>query len=365
MSIYISCGEPSGDHYAGSIIRSLRKQTDEPIMGMLGPRGVAEQGEALWTIDQLSLMGSTDILAAIPRLLRLKNTMVKFILKEQPRRVIVIDSPDFHLPLIRSLRKKGFENPIFYVAPPTVWAWRKKRVRTLRRYCTLLLPLLRFEHLYLTEHDVPSLWIGHPFLDETSSSGVTEPSGRIIALLPGSRTGEVKRLLPILVESARQFQSMGYEPVFSIAPGLSSSIREKMKRDLRKWTLFEGRGKELMERSRMVVGASGTASLEAMMANRFMIVVYKGSWLSWRIYKNFVKTPWVSLPNIMAHETVYPELLQKEASSSRVMEEAILYLDDPEVEKQKHEALMRGRKDLGVPGATELWTQAILKGGLP
>lgn len=361
MSIFISCGEPSGDYYAGLIIKALRESTEEPIVGMLGKEGIKATGTALWSIDQLSLMGSSDIVAAVPRLWRLKNTIASYIVREQPRRVIVIDSPDFHLPLVRTLRKKGFRNPVIYVAPPTVWAWRKKRVKALRRYCTFMLPLLGFEHRYLRDHNVPSVWVGHPFLDLKNFS-FTDPSSNIIALLPGSRKSEVERLLPVLKECASQFHEMGYQPVFSIAPGLSSKIKKKMKEELHEWQFFEGNGKELMKQSCIVIGASGTVALEAMMVNRFMIVIYKGSWLSWRIYKNFVKTPWVSLPNIMAQEKIYPELLQEDASCKNIMKEATNYLQDRKVQQEKHEALKRARDDMGKPGALALWQKVILEG---
>jgi lipid-A-disaccharide synthase len=362
LSVFISCGEPSGDHYAALLIGSLRKITSRPIFGMLGKEGQQAGGEALWSIDQLSLMGTSDIISAIPRLLSLKKTMVDYVLQKRPERIVVIDSPDFHIPLIRSLRKKGYKKPIFYIAPPTVWAWRSRRIQSLRRYCTAVFPLLRFEHLFMIRHGVPSVWKGHPFLDEYGADSVTEPSSRTIALLPGSRKGEVKRLLPVLLECAALFKEKGYNPVFSIAPSFSSKYREDLKGKLISWDIFEGKGIELMKKSCLVIGASGTAALEAMMVNRFMVVMYKGSFMSWFIYKMMVKTPWVSLPNIMAGEQVYPELLQKKASSHRVMEEALAYLSDPLVAARKHADLARARSGMGESGAVALWAETILRG---
>ncbi|NLB84015.1 MAG: lipid-A-disaccharide synthase, partial [Synergistaceae bacterium] len=293
--IFFSCGEISGDGYASGLLAALRSLGyDGDIVGMIGPRTVAGSGVPLWDSGTLAIMGISDALKALPRLLKLKRDMTEDILRRNPEALVVFDSPDFHLPLISGLRKKGWQGRIIYAVPPTVWAWRSGRCAPLARKVDLCLPLFRFEHEFLANRGVSSLWRGHPLVDEfLSRAGRDRPSSRQIALLPGSRRSEISMLLPPLLECADLLEERGYRPVFSLAPGLPGDLAEGMKKSLRGREYDERGGRELMADSVAVAGASGTVAVEAMMAGRFMAVLYKMDIVSFFTWHLFVRTPYI------------------------------------------------------------------------
>ena len=154
---FISCGEVSGDIYAADLIIELRKNSSE-IWGMMGPRGILAGGTATWSYEELKLMGFTEVVPAIPRLLKLRNDIVREIMTRGPGAVIVVDSPDFHFPLVKKLRAAGYKGLTVFLVTPTVWAWRSGRVKLLRDYFDLCLPLFSFEHDFLIEQGVNSRW---------------------------------------------------------------------------------------------------------------------------------------------------------------------------------------------------------------
>ena len=175
MKIFVSCGEVSGDIYAGGFIREALKICPyAKIYGMLGPEGVKAGGVARWSYDELKLMGLLEIVPAIPRILRLKRNIAREILRVNPESVVLVDSPDFHLMLAKSLRKSGYGGKIISLSPPTVWAWRPGRVVNLRRDFDFCLPLFSFEHEYLLSHGVKSLWQSHPLVREMKGVKVSD-----------------------------------------------------------------------------------------------------------------------------------------------------------------------------------------------
>ena len=214
MSLFVSCGEASGDHYAGSLVKAIEGKLGR-CWGMLGPEGVSAGGQALWDYNQLQIMGVMEALKSVPRLVRLKNWMTNKILEDMPSCVVVIDSPDYHIPLIKDLRRRGYSKPIFYVSPPTVWAWRKRRADVIRDLKVICLPLFELEHNFYRDRGVESHWLGHPLLDDLydyvpSPDVLNMYEGRcVVALLPGSRSAEVRRLAPVLKRSRPLFAKGG------------------------------------------------------------------------------------------------------------------------------------------------------------
>lgn len=365
-SLFIGCGEASGDHYASLLTGALRSAGfGGDIWGVLGPLGRAAGGNALWNSDSLSLMGVSEVIEAIPRLIRLKNDIADEIVRRAPSGVVVIDSPDFNIPLLRRLKKKGYGGRIFYLAPPTVWAWRQGRAGTLRDLCDVCFPLFAFERDFLESRGVGCRWFGHPLVREMQDirpPGIEKQGGKkIAALLPGSRRSETRSLLPVLLEVAEGISGLGLMPVFSAAQGLESEAASELGRACEGWDIFEGPGAELMSASEIVIGSSGTAAVEALILRKHMIVLYRASWISWLAYRLFVKTPWISIPNILAGEEIFPELLQSDATSSRILREAERYLSGP-WEKERTRSLMekavRMLGDGDVPGG---WADSILE----
>ena len=358
--IFFSCGEVSGDGYAAAVLDALRRRGFAgSLFGMGGPLAAGAGAEIVSDSRTLHLMGVTDVLPAIPRLLRLKKNLVDLILSRRPGAVLLIDSPDFHLPLAASLRGSGWRGPIVYAAPPTVWAWRPWRVKNLRRDMDLCLPLFQFEHEYLLRAGVNSAWKGHPLVDEFSAPLPEEADPKRIALLPGSRRSEVFRLLPPLVECASLLKDRGYRPVFSIAPGMPEDLRNRLRNVLMGHETWEGPGRDLLASSAAAAGASGTVAVEAMMLGRFMAVLYRGGFLSWLAWKTLVKTPRISIPNLLAGEELYPELIQGRATGRNAFSALLGFLEDERAAEHIRVGLLSARRAMGLPGAVDFWAERL------
>ncbi len=359
--IFFSCGEVSGDGYAAALARSLRKRGfDGPFFGMGGPAASGAGAEIVKDSRELHLMGISDVIPAIPRLLKLKKEVLRLIMSRNPTAAVLIDSPDFHLPLAAALRKEGWEGPVVSLVPPTVWAWRSGRVKALRRYFDLCLPLFRFEHEYLQDRGAVSAWQGHPLAGDFQGPLPKAP-GKRIALLPGSRRSEVFRLLPALKKCACLLKEKGYDPVFSIAPGMPEELRERLREELSGYGIWEGSGRDLMASSLAVAGASGTVAVEAMMLGRFMAVLYRGSFTSWLAWRALVKTPCISIPNLLAGEEVYPELIQGRATGENAFKALVAYLEDESFRTKTDRLLAKGKTAMGLPGAADFWAGQILE----
>ena len=233
MSVFVSCGEVSGDLYAADLIQELIQELkEEPVWGMMGPRGVEAGVEATWSYEELKLMGIIEVIPAIPRILKLRNRIADEILRRKPSVVVVIDSPDFHFSLVARLRKKGYGGLTVFLVTPTVWAWRGGRTRLLREYFDLCLPLFSFEHDFLVERGVRSRWEAHPLV--AALQGYAAPGEltrryrgeRVIALMAGSRRYDIEYHLAQLIETAEMLRPEGLLPVFSVAPGLSEPLKQ-------------------------------------------------------------------------------------------------------------------------------------------
>jgi lipid-A-disaccharide synthase len=364
MKILVSSGEASGDHLAATLVTALKERVSRLDSWGMGGRESRKCGMRVeWASEELQLMGIGEVLSSIPRLLRLKHEICRRVCEEKPVAVVVVDSPDFHIPLLRQLRQSGYGGKIVYLAPPQVWAWRSGRTAFLRETCDLCLPLFDFENDFLAASGVRSEWAGHPFVDEfpnPEGKGGPGNRGRRVALLPGSRASEILRLLPVLEETAGILENKGFEPVFSIAPGLDSRERERLGEALSRFRTDAGDGRTLMGNSCCVIGASGTAAVEAMMMDLFMIVLYRVSLSSEVAFKLFVKTPHISIPNHLAGCRLFPELVQGEARTSGIMEHFDEYWADERKRKIFHERLKIARSRMGKPGAGSFWARCIL-----
>ncbi len=365
-SIFISCGEASGDHYAALLINALGKNCSSPdIWGMLGSEGKQAGGDALWNSSSLSLMGVSEVFSAIPRLIRLKEDIAGEIFGRNPAGVIVIDSPDFHIPLLKTLKKRGYQGRIFYIAPPTVWAWRKGRADILADLCDICFPLFDFELKFLEARGVKCRWFGHPLVREMQNvepARIENRNGRkIAALLPGSRRSEIRFLLPPLLEAAKNFAERDFLPVFSVAPGLDADCSRWLKSECSGWDIFEGRGAELMAASDVVAGASGTAAVESLILRKFMIVLYRASLSSWIAYRLFVKTPWISIPNILAGEEIFPELLQSGVSPENILQRLDSYYENHGERDRVDAGICRALGHLGEGEVPAGWAKSILE----
>ena len=367
--IFVSCGEVSGDIYAGDFIKEILKiDPSIKISGMLGPNGEKAGGVVKWSYEELKLMGILEIIPALPKIFKLKRDITNEILSSKPDAVVLIDSPDFHLMLAKSLRKKNYAGKIICLITPTVWAWRAGRVKNLKRDFDLCLPLFYFEHKFLLEHGVNSKWKAHPLVHDLRDVKISEEfskrfgNEKIIALMPGSRRYDINFHLEILIGAAKLLKEKNYMPVFSIAQGLSRNLADELRNRVKEsgFEFWEGSGRELMMASQAVCGVSGTVAVEAMLLNRFMAVIYNMKKINYAILKRLVHVKNISVPNLLTEREVYPELLCENATPEKIVHELENYLSKPERKNLIDESLREGVRLMGDCNAAEFWAESVL-----
>ncbi|MBQ7543821.1 MAG: lipid-A-disaccharide synthase [Synergistaceae bacterium] len=367
-NIFVSCGEVSGDIYAGDFIRELLKADgDISVWGMLGPMGESAGGRAVWSYEELKLMGIVEVIPALPRILRLKNSITREVLRVNPDAAVLIDSPDFHLVLAHSLRKAGYAGKIISLIPPTVWAWRASRVKNLKRDYDLCLPLFSFEHKFLLDRGVRSMWKAHPLVHELE--GVRVPASfaerfggeRVVALMPGSRRYDINYHLDTLLGTAEILRDDGYRPVFSVAQGLSGELADVLRERVSAsgFDLWEDSGRELMLGAEAVAGVSGTVAVEAMLLGRYMVVIYNMKRVTYAILKHLVHVKNISIPNMLTSHQAYPELLCDAANPENIVRELKRYLDDEAIRQETDSILREAKTLMGSEHAAKFWAECV------
>ncbi len=368
-TIFVSCGEVSGDIYAGDLIREILKINPEiKIYGMLGHEGKKAGGFAKWSYEELKLMGILEIIPALPRIFRLKKNITSEIINSNPDAVVLIDSPDFHLMLAHSLRKSNYKGKIISLIPPTVWAWRAGRVKNLKRDFDLCLPLFYFEHKFLIDKGVNSRWTSHPLVHDLMDVKISDefkerfPDNNIIALMPGSRRYDIKYHLEILLGTAKLLREKNFNPVFSIAKGLTENLADELRNRVKNagFEYWENGGRELMSGSLAVAGVSGTVAVEAMLLNRYMVVIYNMKKLNYALLKRLVHVKNISIPNYLTGRQVYPELLCDEATPENIMKELEKYLNNEKIKSEINFNLNGAKKLMGKDNAAKFWAESIL-----
>lgn len=327
--IAIVAGELSGDRLGAGLIRALQARIPGvEIAGVAGP-GMAAAGAVSWyPASELSVMGLAEVVRHLPRLRRIMTDLRQRLLADPPDIFIGIDAPDFNLRLEPALKAAGI--PVIHYVSPSVWAWRPGRVRVLQRACDLVLCLLPFEADFLAAHGVPGEFVGHPLAEDLASVpdqaaarrslGLPE-AGPVVAILPGSRAGEVSRLGPVFAGAAGWLASRLPE-VHCVAPMATAHLGALFAGHLQAAgssagvTLLEGRSHQAMAAADVVLLASGTATLEAMLLGRPMVVAYRMSPLTYGLLRGLrlVKVAHIALPNLLAGQRLVPELLQEQAS---------------------------------------------------
>jgi lipid-A-disaccharide synthase len=296
-----------------------------------------------WAAEELAVMGLFEVLAHLPRLLRIRRELHRRLQAQRPDVFIGIDAPDFNLGLEIKLRRAGIRT-VHYVSP-TVWAWRRKRVRKIGRAADLVLCLFPFEPEFYEGHGVAASYVGHPMADQidadTDPAGARsmlglDPAAVTVALLPGSRVSEVERLARPMLEAARTLKKdqAGLQFVAAMANDSVDTVfrRAMQELDFDDVARVLNRPREVMAAADVVLCASGTATLETMLVNRPLVMVYRIAASTYLLakYSRLVKSRLFSLPNILAGEALIPELIQDEASASRMAEEVRLWLENPE-----------------------------------
>jgi lipid-A-disaccharide synthase len=329
LRLGLCAGEASGDLLAGSILRAWQQRgTSLDITGIGGDQMQAQGLESLCAIDRLAVMGLVEPLKGLPELLGIRRRLIAQQQRVAPDLFVGVDSPDFNLPIERRLRAAGI--PTAHLVSPSVWAWRRGRLQSIRESVDRMLCLLPFEVDIYREAGIDAMCVGHPLVDELQQLPAAEelrvamglPSNKtLLAVLPGSREGEVRHLMPVFADAMQLLQAR-HTNLHFVIPAANAERHKQIESVLKPAalpvSLIRGQGREVMRCSDAIMIASGTATLEAMLLRKPMVISYRMASLSWGILSRLVKTPHVGLPNVLAGEEIVPELLQHHATASRL-----------------------------------------------
>ncbi|MBI3369756.1 MAG: lipid-A-disaccharide synthase [Burkholderiales bacterium] len=326
-------GEASGDLLASLLLAGLKARWPGlHAAGIGGPRMVAQGFEAWWPHERLSVFGYVDALKRLPELLGIRRQLARRLLRERPALFIGVDAPDFNFGLERKLRAAGLKTVHFVC--PSIWAWRGERVEKLARAADHVLCLFPFEPELLARHGVAATYVGHPLADAIAldppraaaraALGLADDA-QVVALLPGSRRSEIEHIAPAMLEAAvlMRRERPALRLVMPVLPGLRGLIGAADGIQL-----LDGQSHTALAACDVALVASGTATLEAALFKRPMVITYKVSALNWRRMRAMRYQPWVGLPNILSQDFVVPELIQDDASPAALARETLAWLDD-------------------------------------
>lgn len=359
--ILISAGEASGDMYAARLATALRERADVQLFGMGGTRMREAGVEIIADCSEVSLVGIVEIAKKYPALKRVWNRVVGEARRRNPRFAILTDFPGFHLRLARALKRQGVRN-IYFVCPQ-FWAWRPWRANLVRRRFVRGLCIFPFEEQWYRQRGVKADFIGHPLVGNVAATKTRaefaaacdlDPAKPILALLPGSRSGEIAHHMPTMMRACRRIQKeRDVQFVLALAPGVKRSrIAEYLIPEVAVQVVKDA-SYDAMGAADLSIVSSGTATVEAALMDAPMIVVYRLAPLTAAIAKLLVRTPMFAMVNLIAGKRVVPELVQKDFTPGRLANEAIRLLDSPDARAEMRRGLAEVREKLGPPGAVE------------
>lgn len=340
--VALIAGEASGDILGAGLMQALENRYPGARFIGVGGEEMTQAGlTSLFPMEKLSVMGITEVLSHLPELLRLRKSLVRFLLEQRPDVVVGIDSPDFTLPIARRLHDQGLKT-VHYVSP-SVWAWRQGRIKGIKKSIDLMLTLLPFEARFYEEHDVPVAFVGHPLADriplETDVAGARKAlaldrDARILAVLPGSRGGEVGQLMPAFLDAMVALNHQ--DPTLQyVIPAANAARREQIQTLLNTQpnlpvSLIDGQSRTVMAAADVVLMASGTATLEGLLLNKPMVVGYRVGAVTYAIVSRLIKSEFFSLPNLLCRQEMVPELLQSQLTTESIVAAVRRWFDQPE-----------------------------------
>jgi lipid-A-disaccharide synthase len=368
----LSCGEASGDLYAGALAEALRaREPQVALFGFGGPRFAAAGGRLVGDFRGFSVTGLTEAVATIPRYYRMYRRLVAAARAERPDVFVAIDLPDFNFRLAKAIGRLGI--PVVYYISPQLWAWRAGRMKTMKRIADQVLVIFPFEQPIYEHAGVPVAFVGHPLVDLARAREPREvflarlgldATAPTVALLPGSRTNEVGAILPTLVEATKIICASLPRAQFVVAraPGLHDQLFAPL-RSLAAPTraLVEGHADDVLAAADVVLTASGTATVQAALHGTPMVVVYRLSPLTYRLGKPFVRVSTYAMVNLVAGERIVPELIQEAFTPEAVAREALALLTDRDRRAAMRQGLADVRRRLGSSGASDRAAAAILQ----
>lgn len=371
--LLLSCGEPSGDAYAGALTRELRAlDPGVDVTGMGGPELAAAGGRLVADYRGLAVTGLIEPLATIPRYLATIKQLTTLARREKPDAAVLIDFPDFNFRLAHALKRLGI--PVVYYISPQMWAWRAGRLKTMCRIADRVLVIFPFEEQFYRDGGAPDglvEFVGHPLIDLIKPAGPRDafltshglwPGAPTVAILPGSRPNEVGRILPDLVAAAKAMQASvpGVQFVIARAPHLDDESFEVV-RGLAPSAIVEGSTDAVLASADVALVASGTATVQTALHDVPMVIVYRLSGLTYWLGRRFVTIDTFGMVNLIAGEKICPELIQDDLTPAAVAREAVAMLTGAGRAAKVRAGLARVREKLGGPGASRRAAAAILK----
>lgn len=339
--IGLVAGEASGDLLAGALLGGMRERWPQlRAFGIGGPQMAARGFEAWWPHDKLAVRGYVEVLSHYREIAGIRHQLAERMLQERPDVFIGVDAPDFNLDLEARLKQGGLRTVHF--VSPSIWAWRGKRIVKIGKAVDLVLCLFPFEPAIYAKRGIAASYVGHPLADvipiepprAASRAALGLGDGEtVVALLPGSRRSEVQYIAPRILAAARLMHERRKDLrfVLPVVPGLRHQVeplRRQHAADV-PIDILDGRSHEAMAASDVVLVASGTATLEAALFKRPMVITYAMHALSWQMMKRMGYQPWVGLPNILLEEFAVPELIQGQATPQKLADATLAWLDDP------------------------------------
>lgn len=374
----ISCGEASGDLYAGALVAEMTRLAPGARVFGFGGRRLADAGaELIDDYRRYSVTGLSEALRVLPRSWALYRRLVAEARRRRPSALVVIDFPDFNFRLGQAVHDLGI--PVVYYVSPQLWAWRPRRIETMKRFVDLVLPIFPFEEAIYRQAGMAVEMVGHPLIDLLGPpvdraaflrEVGADPSRPTVALLPGSRPNELEALLPDLVAAARLVSRdlPGVQFVLARAPNLDEhyfaaalAARDAGAADGLSLTIVAGRTDAVLASADVVLTASGTATVQTALHERPMVIVYRVSPLSYWLGRRFVKVDTFGMPNLIAEKRSIPELIQEGFTPAAAARETIRLLRDPAAAAAMRADLREVRRRLGAPGASARAADAVLR----
>ncbi len=361
----ISCGEPSGDLYAGALAREILALDPAATITGFGSDRLREAGATL--VDDfkgLSVTGILEVARLLPRTYAAYRRLVEHAAATRPHVFVAVDFPDFNFRLARAIGAAGI--PVVYYISPQLWAWRPGRMKTMRRIADRVLVIFPFEEAIYRQAGVPVQWVGHPMLDVSREPEPRErflvkqgldPSKPVVAMLPGSRRNELRQILPDLVEAAVLVRAglPGAQFLLARAPHLSEDLFEPLRAARARGldiTALDGRADDVLAAANVALVASGTITVQAALHECPMVVVYRLSPMTYRLGRPFVHVDTFAMANLVAGRRVVPELIQEDFTPAAVARETLAILNQPALAERMRSDLREVRARLGGPGAS-------------
>ncbi len=367
---FIATGETSGETHAMGLCRAITRIDPETTFSAMGTSRMRDAGmEIVINTGGHQVMGFWEIIAHIPFFRRAATAILEHLDRRRPDAVILVDNPGFNLRLAAAIKKRMPGLPVIYYIAPKAWAWNEGRTRALRRQVDKVLCIFPFEPDWFAARGVTAIYVGNPTADAVrrtpDGTGLRRELGireneKLIAVFPGSRSTEIRRLLPVMLEAAGLVAVPGTRFAIAAAPGFSRQRLNQHAPLPESIPIVENRNLELMAAGNAILAKSGTTAMEAALLGKPMVVAYRSNWLSAIIARRVVKLDWFSLPNIIAGRKIVTELFQEQAIPERLAAELRLILTDPDLRARMEHDLEQVRRIVGEQPAADRAARAVM-----